>query len=90
MDLPILGVDNLMPVPDVLGDPKPHFFKFWDTEYVSNPLLFDPTFNRTKSYLFYGGCIPFFEMYKQPSITFLNEYKNFLVVQLVVCGADSR
>ena len=79
-----------MPAPDVISDPEPHFFKFWDAKYVRNPLLFDPTFNRTKSYLFDSGCIPFVEIYKQTAFTFLNLYKEIFVVYLVVCGAVSQ
>ena len=79
-----------MPVPAVVGDAEPHFFKFWDAEYVSNPLLFDPTFNRTKSYLFDSGCIPFVEIYKQTDFTFLNLYKELFVSRMILCGAVSQ
>ena len=76
-----------MPVPDVVGDTEPHIFNFWNSEYVINPLLFEPTFNRTKSYLFASGCIPFVEIYKYTSFTSLNLYRERFVVHMVVGGA---
>ena len=56
MEPPILGVDNILPVPAVVGGLKTHIFKFWYFEYVRINFLVEPTFNGKKLSLLVGGC----------------------------------
>ena len=86
MDLPILGVDNAVSVPDIICDAEPHFFKFWDAEDVINPFLVDPTHNRTKTSLLVGGIGYCVIMFKYPDVSFYCVYDNLFIVHMVVLG----
>ena len=59
LDLPIIGVDNVVTVLYFVSDMEPHPFEFLDAEYVLNTFLVEPTFNRTKFYFIVSGCIPY-------------------------------
>ena len=47
LGLPILDVDNVVPVPAIIGDAETHIFKFWDSEDIRNRLLVEQTLNGT-------------------------------------------
>ena len=55
MKIPILGVENVVAVPSVVGNTEPHLFEIWDAEYVGNISLIDPTFNGIKLSLLVSG-----------------------------------
>ena len=56
LDLPILGLDNVISFPAVIGDWEPHIFKFWGAEDVSNTFLVETTRNETEGLLLVSGC----------------------------------
>ena len=87
LDLPVLGVDNVVPFHDVISDAEPHFFKFWDAKYVRNPFLVEPTPNRTETSLLVSGSGPCVEISKHPSVSFPRVSKNLLIVHIIVHGA---
>ena len=86
MDLPILGGDNVYPVTAVVCDMETHLFKIWDDKYVSNTLLFNPTFNGTKLYLIVSGCDTCVSVYKHQYVTFPNVLEEIFIVHMVVHG----
>ena len=52
---PILGVENVLSVPTVVGDTEPPILKFWGAKYVSNTIFVEPTTNGTKTPLLVDG-----------------------------------
>ena len=58
LEIPIIGVYNVVSVLDFICDAELHFFNFWDSEDVINTFLVDPTLNITKTPLTVGGSGP--------------------------------
>ena len=51
-------MDNVAPVPDVVGDVEPSLFKFWDAYDVGNSFLVEQTLNGSEFSLLIGVCNP--------------------------------
>ena len=87
MGLPILGVENVLPILDVVGYADLHFFKFWDDGDVSNIFLVDKKSNGTKSYLLVGGFSTYVAISKQLTFPYPNLYEELFIVHLILCGS---
>ena len=85
LNLPILGVENLVSVLDLLGDTEPHLFKFWYAEDVRNPFLVDPTINGIEAFPLVSGCGPCFAIPKQQHFPCPKVCREIFVVHLIVC-----
>ena len=77
-------MENLGSVLTVVGDVKPHLFKFWYNEDVINPLLVYTTRNGIDVSLIVGGSGPFIAIPKQPYFTFSHICEELFIVHMIL------
>ena len=81
---PILGVDNVVSVLNIICDAEPHIFKLWDDGYFINPFLVETTLNGEKMFLIVGGSGICIENSKQIAVTFPNVFGELFILHLIV------
>ena len=86
MDLPILGVNNVVVLPDLVDDVEPHPFKLCYYGDVKNPLLVKTTLNGTKQSLLVSGSGPYISVSKNKTVNLINIHDEFFIIHLVVGG----
>ena len=76
-----------MSIDSVICDAGPHFFKFWDSEDVSNTFLVETTLNRTKTSFIVSESFHIVTLSKYPDVSFSHVCDKLFIVHLVVRGA---